>query len=183
MSLWIFLIILIYSFLKTTVEYETATRLSLIIIPLYSAIMMILGIGQNFTPLTMLVALFLILFGIAIGLFQTRNVKVEISNEKDKLGLPKVKIKRGGHYLVGWIIIFILGILVELFYGAEMDKTELSEKLIIEILRDISSIVMFTNKSSWFIWVLNVSSSWTYDTYLLLEYPKLRQYVVLRQKD
>ena len=42
---------------------------------------------------------------------------------------------------------------------------------------------MFTNKSSWFIWVLNVSSSWTYDTYLLLEYPKLRQYVVLRQKD
>ena len=145
--------------------------------------MMILGIGQNFTPLTMLVTLFLILFGIAIGLFQTRNVKVKISNEKDKLGLPKVKIKIGGHYLVGWIIIFILGILVELFYGAEMDKTELSEKLIIEILRDISSIVMFTNKSSWFIWVLNVSSSWTYDTYLLLEYPKLRQYVVLRQKD
>ena len=144
---------------------------------------MILGIGQNFTPLTMLVTLFLILFGIAIGLFQTRNVKVKISNEKDKLGLPKVKIKIGGHYLVGWIIIFILGILVELFYGAEMDKTELSEKLIIEILRDISSIVMFTNKSSWFIWVLNVSSSWTYDTYLLLEYPKLRQYVVLRQKD
>ena len=131
----------------------------------------------------MLVTLFLILFGIAIGLFQTRNVKVKISNEKDKLGLPKVKIKRDGHYLVGWIIIFILGILVELFYGAEMDKTELSEKLIIEILRDISSIVMFTNKSSWFIWVLNVSSSWTYDTYLLLEYPKLRQYVVLRQKD
>ena len=131
----------------------------------------------------MLVTLFLILFGIAIGLFQTRNVKVKISNEKDKLGLPKVKIKIGGHYLVGWIIIFILGILVELFYGAEMDKTELSEKLIIEILRDISSIVMFTNKSSWFIWVLNVSSSWTYDTYLLLEYPKLRQYVVLRQKD
>ena len=145
--------------------------------------MMILGIGQNFTPLTMLVTLFLILFGIAIGLFQTRNVKVKISNEKDKLGLPKVKIKRGGDYLVGWIIIFILGILVELFYGAEMDKTELSEKLIIEILRDISSIVMFTNKSSWFIWVLNVSSSWTYDTYLLLEYPKLRQYVVLRQKN
>ena len=143
--------------------------------------MMILGIDQNFTPLTMLVTLFLILFDIAIGLFQTRNVKVKISNEKDKLGLPKVK--RGGHYLVGWIIIFILGILVELFYGAEMDKTELSEKLIIEILRDISSIVMFTNKSSWFIWVLNVSSSWTYDTYLLLEYPKLRQYVVLRQKD
>ncbi|NRN90322.1 hypothetical protein IMAU30025_01667 [Lactobacillus helveticus] len=70
-----------------------------------------------------------------------------------------------------------------MFYGAEMNKTELSEKLIIEILRDISSIVMFTNKSSWFIWVLNVSSSWTYDTYLFLEYPKLRQYVVLRQRN
>ncbi|MGO3619282.1 MAG: hypothetical protein ACTIOR_08150 [Lactobacillus helveticus] len=183
MSLWIFLIILIYSFLKTTGEYETATRLSLIIIPLYSAIMMILGIGQNFTHLTMLVTLLLILVGIAIGLFQTRNVKVKISNEKDKLGLPKVKIKRGWYYLLGWIIIFIIGILVELFYGAEMDKIELSEKLIIEILRDISSIVMFTNKSSWFIWVLNVSSSWTYDTYLFLEYPKLRQYVVLRQRN
>src|SRR5699024_851187 len=99
---------LIYSFLKTTVEYETATRLSLIIIPLYSAIMMILGIGQNFTPLTMLVTLFLILFGIAIGLFQTRNVKVKISNEKDKLGLPKVKIKRGGHYLVGLLSSFLV---------------------------------------------------------------------------
>ncbi len=116
-------------------------------------------------------------------ILHSRNVKVKISNEKDKLGLPKVKIKRGWYYLLGWIIIFIIGILVELFYGAEMDKTELSEKLIIKILRDISSIVMFTNKSSWFIWVLNVSSSWTYDTYLFLEYPKLRQYVVLRQRN
>ncbi|MFK5221607.1 hypothetical protein ACI3PI_09155 [Lactobacillus helveticus] len=116
-------------------------------------------------------------------ILHSRNVKVKISNKKDKLGLPKVKIKRGWYYLLGWIIIFIIGILVELFYGAEMDKTELSEKLIIKILRDISSIVMFTNKSSWFIWVLNVSSSWTYDTYLFLEYPKLRQYVVLRQRN
>lgn len=81
-------------------------------------------------------------------ILHSRNVKVKISNKKDKLGLPKVKIKRGWYYLLGWIIIFIIGILVELFYGAEMDKTELSEKLIIEILRDISSIVMFTNKSS-----------------------------------
>lgn len=181
MGLWIFLFILLYFFLKGTGEYETATRVSLVIIPLYSAIMMIIGIGQNFTPLTMLITLFLIIVGIAVGLFQTRNVKIKISDEKNKYGVPKVKIKRGWYYLVGWIIIFIIGILAELFYGAEMDKTELSEKLVIEILRDLSSIVMFTNKSSWFIWVLNVSSSWTYDTYLFMQHPKLRQYVVLRK--
>ncbi|GAA3627655.1 hydrophobic protein [Lactobacillus hamsteri] len=183
MGLWIFLLILIYFFVKETFEEETATRVSLVIIPIYSALMMIFTIGQNFTPQTLLITLGLIIVGITVGLFQTKKVQVTVTDELNKYQLPKVKIKRGWYYLIGWIAIFVISILVEMAYGAEINHEELSEKLAIEILRDMSSIVMFTNESSWFIWVLNFSSSWTYDTYLFFKYPKLRQYVVLRKKN
>ena len=47
----IFIILLIYKFIKGTFEYEKVTRFELIIIPVYSAIMMVLSL-ENVRSLT-----------------------------------------------------------------------------------------------------------------------------------
>lgn len=70
-----------------------------------------------------------------------------------------------------------MSIAVELFLGEQMSGADISHELFKELLRDLSSFAFFSTASTWIIWVLNVATSFTYDTYLLMRYPKIRQAV------
>ncbi|OYS34523.1 hypothetical protein CBF85_08455, partial [Lactobacillus taiwanensis] len=105
----LFILFLIYKFIHGTFKADTATRFSLIIIPIYSAIMMILAIKYEYSILTIIATFALSFIGIIIGIFQAYGAEVSISDNLNKYHVPKITIKRGLNYLIGWIIIFILG--------------------------------------------------------------------------
>ncbi len=173
----IFVILLIYKFIKGTFEYEKVTRFELIIIPVYSAIMMALSL-ENVRSLTAAgLTIILLILGASIGFLQASKTQIKDTNKLDSHQRPILKVKRNWPYLVGWIVSFAIGISVEVFYGVHISATEISHELFEEVLKDLSTITFFRSHNAWFIWVLNVATSFTYGACLMVRYPKIRKAV------
>ncbi len=165
----IFVILLIYKFIKGTFEYEKVTRFELVILPIYSAIMMVLtAFGLT---------IILLILGGSIGFLQASQTQIKDTNKLDSHQRPILKVKRNWPYLVGWLVSFAIGISVEVFYGAHIDTTEVSHELFEEVLKDLSAIAFFRSHNAWFIWVLNVATSFTYGACLMVRYTKIREAV------
>nr|WP_231124815.1 hypothetical protein [Limosilactobacillus reuteri] len=97
----IFVILLIYKFIKGTFEYEKVTRFELIIIPVYSAIMMVLSL-ENVRSLTAAgLTIILLILGASIGFLQASKTQIKDTNKLDSHQRPILKIKRNWPYLVG----------------------------------------------------------------------------------
>lgn len=175
--MYIFIALLIYKFIKGTFEYEKITRLDLIIIPLYSALMMVLGLKNIHSVISIELAIILLLIGTAIGFLQASKTQIKDTKELDSYQRPILKVKRNWPYLIGWLISFAIGIAVEIFFGAHLDTEEVSHELFEEILKDLSIIALLHVHSAWYIWVLNVATSFTYGGCLLVRYPKIREAV------
>ena len=146
----IFIILLIYKFIKGTFEYEKVTRFELIIIPVYSAIMMVLSL-ENVRSLTAAgLTIILLILGASIGFLQASKTQIKDTNKLDSHQRPILKVKRNWPYLVGWLVSFAIGISVEVFYGAHINATEISHELFEEVLKDLSTIAFFHSHNAWF---------------------------------
>lgn len=172
--MYIFAGILIYNFIKGTFEYEKVTRLRMIIVPIYSALMMFLSLKKLHLE-DLKIALILFIIGIVIGLFTASQTKIKDENKVDKWGRPILKVRRGWPYLIGWIITFAIGIGVEIFFGADVNVADVSHELFEELLKDFTVLAIIGGHSAWFVWVLNVATSFSYGISLLKRYPKIRQ--------
>lgn len=177
----LFMILLIYKFIRGTFEYEKVTRLDLVIIPAYSAIMMLLSFRNIQSIQATCVAIILLLIGILLGFFQASKVMVNDTDNFDTYQRPILKVKRNWPYLVGWLITFMIGISIEIFYGAHFNMREVSQELFKEVLKDLSVVALFSEHSTWFIWILNVATSFTYGTCIVTRYPKIRE--AIRRKN
>lgn len=173
--MYIFAAILIYNFVKGTFGYEQVKRLRMVLVPLYSAVMMILSLNNLHSAESLQLAFVLFLIGIIIGLFEASKIRIKDENKLDKWGRPIIKVKRGWPYLIGWLITFAIGIGVEIFYGVHVNAADISHDLFEELLKDFTVIAVVGGHSAWFIWVLNVSASFTYGLRLIIKYPKIRQ--------
>ena len=181
----IFVILLIYKFIKGTFEYEKVTRFELIIIPVYSAIMMVLSL-ENVRSLTAAgLTIILLILGASIGFLQASKTQIKDTNKLDSHQRPILKVKRNWPYLVGWLVsvaqLSLPALQADtssvLFYGAHINATEISHELFEEVLKDLSTIAFFRSHNAWFIWVLNVATSFTYGACLMVRYPKIREAV------
>lgn len=175
------LVLLVHRFVKGTFDYEKVTRMRMVIIPLYSLVMMILTVHTGFTTEKLKLAVILFLVGAVIGIFQASQVRVKNTGEFDRFRRPVIEVKRDLAYLVGWIAIFIICVGVEAFEGASFGHEDIFHELMIEIMRDLSVITLFFNKTAWSTWVLNVASSFAYEICVFTKYPIVRQAVGKRQ--
>lgn len=179
----IFLVLLIIRFIKGTFEYERVTRLRLIIVPFYSILMMIALLHHHYSLQTLALAVALLAIGLAVGVYQAKQVQVRVTGDVDKYQRPIVEVKRNWPYLIGWILVFALQFALEIYFGMELTGHEFSQALLKEILRDLSVIAFFSAPSAWFIWVLNVATSCAYAACLLLFYPQCRAAVRHRHSE
>lgn len=170
----IFIVLLVYKFIKGTFTYEKVTRFELVIIPIYSAVMMLLEFRNIRSLGSVGLAIILVLIGIAIGFLQAGRTRLRDTNKFDAHQRPILEVKRNWPYLLGWLVSFAIGIGVEVFYGARLDVAAVSHELFTEILKDLSIIAMLRGHSSWYVWLLNVATSFTYGACLLIRYPKIR---------
>lgn len=170
----IFIVLLVYKFIKGTFTYEKVTRFELVIIPVYSAVMMILGLKNVHSLTSAGLAIALVLIGVAIGFLQAGRTQVRDTNKLDSHQRPILEVKRNWPYLLGWLASFAIGIGVEVFYGVRLSVDEVSQELFTEILKDLSVVAMLRGHSTWYVWILNVATSFTYGGCLLARYPKIR---------
>lgn len=177
----IFVILLIYKFIKGTFEYERVTRFELVILPIYSAIMMVLSLENVRSLIAFGLTIILLILGGSIGFLQASQTQIKDTNKLDSHQRPILKVKRNWLYLVGWLVSFAIGISVEVFYGAHINAEEISSELFEEVLKDLSVIAFFGGHNSWFVWVLNVATSFTYGACLMIRYPKIREAVRRRK--
>ena len=88
----IFVILLIYKFVKGTFEFEKVTRFDLVIIPAYSAVMMLLSFRNFQSSTAICIAIILLLVGVSIGFLQASKEKFSDSNNVDSHQLPILKV-------------------------------------------------------------------------------------------
>ncbi|WP_295747448.1 hydrophobic protein [uncultured Limosilactobacillus sp.] len=178
----IFLVLLAIKFIKGTFEYERVTRLRLVVVPFYSILMMVALLHHHYSRQTLALATALLAIGLAVGVFQAKRVQLRDTGEVDQYQRPIVEVKRNWPYLVGWIVIFALQLALEIYFGMELTGHEFSQALLKEILRDLSVVAFFGAPSAWFVWVLNVATSWAYAICLLIFYPQCRAAVRRRKQ-
>lgn len=170
----IFLALLIWRFIKGTFEYERVTRLKLVLIPFYSIFMMVASLKRDFSLQTLALAGALLAVGLAVGVYQAKQVQVHVTGKVDQYQRPIVEVKRNWPYLLGWIVIFAFQLAFEIYFGMELTGHEFSQALLKEILRDLSVLAFFGAPNAWFVWVLNVATSWAYAACLLFFHPQCR---------
>lgn len=177
--MWVIIlfILLIYSFVKGTFEFEPVTRRSLIIIPAYAFVMMVLALHEEHFAHKVLLTILLLIIGILIGFFQATRVSVTGPQGKDRYGRPIIKVKRNWPYLFGWIVVFVIDIIIEF-----ADQAAVFEELFKEILKDLSSIAFFSFSNEWFVWALTMATSFVYGISLLARYPAIRRAVAPRHR-
>lgn len=182
MWLLILLILLLRPFIKGTFEYEKITRKEMVILPVYSLIMMLVSLDTHMNLKDILLTFLLLILGIFIGWLQARGVSIQDNGKTDQYGRPIIKIKRKWPYLIGWIIIFILNIGLEIYFGKNLSTETISSSLAVDLLKDVSTGFFIFWHSEWFVWVLTVASTLGYRVSIIRKDPRIKQAVGIKEK-
>ncbi|MGI1818752.1 hydrophobic protein [Lactobacillus johnsonii] len=182
MWLLILLILLLRPFIKGTFEYEKITRKEMVILPVYSLIMMLVSLDTHMNLKDILLTFLLLILGIFIGWLQARGVSIQDKGKTDQYGRPIIKIKRNWPYLIGWIIIFILNIGLQIYFGKNLSTQTISSSLAVDLLKDVSTGFFIFWHSEWFVWVLTVASTLGYRVSIIRKDPRIKQAVGIKEK-
>lgn len=182
MWLLILLILLLRPFIKGTFEYEKITRKEMVILPVYSLIMMLVSLDTHMNLKDILLTFLLLILGIFIGWLQARGVSIQDNGKTDQYGRPIIKIKRNWPYLIGWIIIFILNIGLQIYFGKNLSTQTISSSLAVDLLKDVSTVFFIFWHSEWFVWVLTVASTLGYRVSIIRKDPRIKQAVGIKEK-
>ena len=152
----IFCLLILYNFIKGTFQFETVTKTSFIIIPIYALVMTIISIFTEQQEWHLLVTIVLILIGI---------VKTA---KKDKYGNHIFKYRRGWAYLYGFALVFMVEVTTDHLLGLKMTFKGLLFELLDEVLRERFK---FLPDNGWVIWLLLTVTTGTYTLILIRHYP------------
>lgn len=182
MWLLILLLLLLRPFIKGTFEYEKITRKEMVILPVYSLIMMLVSLDTHMNLKDILLTFLLLILGIFIGWLQALGVNIQDNGETDQYGRPIIKIKRNWPYLLGWIIIFIINIGLQIYFGKNLSTETISSSLAVDLLKDISTGFFIFWHSEWFVWVLTVASTLGYRVSIIRKDPRIKQAIGIKEK-
>ena len=145
-------------------EFEKISRLKLLSIPVYSILMFFAT--MRWTSENFFTAFILILAAGFIGWFQTIKSEIKVTDELDRHQRPVILIKKGFPYILGWIAIFVLGIMMHFFHHASIAIDDIFSEFAHELLKDIAVFTRFSSKDSWYVWALSGVSSMTFTFFL-----------------
>lgn len=182
MWLLILLLLLLRPFIKGTFEYEKITRKEMVILPVYSLIMMLVSLDTHMNLKDILLTFLLLILGIFIGWLQALGVNIQDNGETDQYGRPIIKIKRNWPYLLGWIIIFIINIGLQIYFGKNLSTETISSSLAVDLLKDVSTGFFIFWHSEWFVWVLTVASTLGYRVSIIRKDPRIKQAIGIKEK-
>ncbi|MEG0373869.1 MAG: hypothetical protein RR583_08215 [Enterococcus sp.] len=159
-------------------EFKKSSRLELLSIPVYSLIMFL--VTMTWTQENLITAIILILVAGWIGWFQASKSEIKVTEELDRYQRPIILIKKGLPYLLGWLAIFILGIVMHGLHHSTITVSAIFSEFGHELLKDISLFSRFNSKDSWYIWAISGVSSMTFTYCLEQKEDRLKE--ILHQK-
>lgn len=161
-------------------EFEKVTRLSLLIIPVYSLAM--LGMAMTWTMRQVLLLALVAVVAGGIGYWQTTKIEVKDGTGVDKHGRPIVLLKKNSPYIIGWVLIFISGIAMHILLTGEVELTEVSRELFTEIRKDLFAWSTFGTQSEWYVWALSGISSFTFSAVVRWREKHINAAIACRQR-
>lgn len=174
----IFCLLILYNFIKGTFQFESVTKTSFIIIPLYALVMTIISIFTEQQEWHLLVTIVLILIGIMLGWFQTFSVRIVKTAKKDKYDNHIFKYRRGWAYLYGFALVFMVEVTTDHLLGLRMTFKGLLFELLDEVLRERFK---FLPDNGWVIWLLLTVTTGTYTLILIRHYPCIKEALVWKK--
>ncbi|MGR3741128.1 hypothetical protein [Companilactobacillus sp. DQM5] len=162
-------IILIY-FIYKQYSFETPKRFTYLIIPIYSIIMFFITLKSA----NLIIILSIFIIGIIIGIFQGHYAKVK--PYVGDSGKKCVQIKGGSAYLIGWVLILITEILIEIYLmHHSLSGNQYFSELKGSIVEELLPFNRIRKSQAWEFWILTGSASLMYTTVLSYRFPEFRQ--------
>ena len=174
----IFCLLILYNFIKGTFQFESVTKTSFIIIPIYALVMTIISIFTEQQEWHLMVTIVLILIGIMLGWFQTFSVRIVKTAKKDKYGNHIFKYRRGWAYLYGFALVFMVEVTTDRLLGLRMTFKGLLFELLDEVLQERFK---FLPDNGWVIWLLLTVTTGTYTLILIHHYPCIKEALVWKK--
>jgi hypothetical protein len=162
--LYLLLIYGVFRVARKSFQFEKISRFELVTIPAYSALMFVLSMRWDGNDVLLLIGL--VIVAALIGWFQSLKVIVQPADQTDKHGRPIVKVKQGWPYVVGWLLVFALGVVVEVWHTGQFELVEILKELGHEVREDLFLFLKFGDDYAWYLWAVAATASTTY-TWLL----------------
>lgn len=115
-----------------------------------------------------------------IGWFQSSKIELKKSeNADEKSGYL---IKKNYPYLIGWLLVIILGIAIECFINGSF-FSEIVESFAGEVKAEILPFSIFGSERPWYIWALSGFSSLTYMGFVRLKKRRIENELANKPKN
>lgn len=150
------LIVLVFHICKKAYHYERVSRFHHFIIPVYSLILFLITMKWNPSDLRILACL--LPAAILIGLFQTTGIEVKRRRDP-KTDKKHYYIKENTPFVIGWVVMLVIGIAMGEIFGHEGFMSLFSDKIFEDIIEEINPLSIFVTSHPWYIWLLSGVSS------------------------
>ena len=92
----------------------------------------------------------------------------------DKHDRPVVYIRKGYPYLLGWIIIILVGIGCSALFES-LTASSIFKEIFSEIKGELLVYSTFTQQKNWYIWLLSGTTSFLYTEFLKRKNPLIKE--------
>lgn len=129
-------------------------------VPVYSIILFLITFSWTDRN-DYIAALILLPISLLIGWYQSSKleVKKKYSEKKKKM---QYFVKRNHPFVIGWILLLVIGIGIGELNTKTSVVSALSEKIFTEILSEFDPLLIFTEHHPWYIWFMSGISSLTF---------------------
>ncbi|TYC50836.1 hypothetical protein ESZ50_01055 [Weissella muntiaci] len=166
----VFLFILLY-FIQKQFSYERPKRYQYVLLPIYTGVLFILSLGHGRVAPAWVIGI--IGIGIVVGMIQGNFAK--LSPYIGEAGEARVKIKGGWPYLIGWILLLLGQLAINLYIAhTQFDLNELINESKSLMLEELFPFRKINGINWWPFWALSTSASVTYTMILYLRSPEFR---------
>ena len=161
----ILLIIALIYFVLNSFRFEKISDFRQKVIPVYCLVMFFSFMHWNLK--NTIIALILVLCSVLIAYFQFRYAEIKGTNKHDKHGRPIALIKKNWPYLLGWVMIFLLGLISQYSLTNTLNSQTIIQDLGKEVNSELFGWTVFSSSNPWCIWLLSGVSSLLYTRFLI----------------
>lgn len=164
------LVIGILIFTRNAFRMEKISRWEALVVPIYSLVMGVRTLLEAHPPVIWIAVT--VVVGLLAAVIQASGAQLQVTGERDRHDRPRALLRRGGRYLIGWVLIFAYGIAMAMMFG---DHVNLVREIGLEITKDLFSFRNFTTAASWNIYLQSGIASLSYTWLLIRQEPLVGQ--------
>ena len=164
----------LYRFISKAYLFEKLSRLEARVMPVFAGIMFLVYMEWNLRNILLLLLIFLVAFVIAY--LQVSRVEIQETGEKDRYDRPRVLIKKNTPYIVGWLLVVLVGVLLAVFLeGEHLSVAHFIHELFMELRKEVLTYAFFSQNSNWYIWALTAFTNLTFTRLLIWKCPAIKE--------